>query len=874
MQGEGFNSRFNEYAASQNAPDLLFNNERIFYLSLKQGSGDTGPGIIFGSLDTIRRRTSRPYWSIEGRYMPHDVDHKRELQLGGEETDTDNMWMLESSANRSSGSIIRNSRKNRIEAVLNRSRPHLVNPPAGYEEVRQNYTTIIENGVVADSGLNVAGNPDQNYELNEIKGGEHLSGLNFLTESEVEAAGLRGSPEELVLFTSQTGGLPIRIPWDEAARAENRKDNLDIFLGRRGGAAVIINVVRYNSLSGDDNSGGNGQILCTAFPGAGGLIKEKSNLAYEIEPVGGISYGGYITRSSIERATERALEFEKLSPIVLSEVELDPETGLAGRGIISPTIPLISNAEIELVINEDGVRLRKIFNKSDFDFPSPFEIKDTTLEVFAGTQGLGIEGRVDFGIEHVGEGHIGASASTSGGFELEGAFNFDSDLFDPAAISVEYKDETWTIGGEIGIPEGKIRGIRNASITATYSEGNFEATGEAELDIPGIERGTMNIQYSDEGFSIGGAFDLSSDIPGIRSGRVEATVSRQSGDEEYNVLVRGTAQPDIPGINSSLSIEYDNGALTIAGTVSYSRGMLSGEVTVGATNRTINEEGMPEVEPDDTMRVYGSGSLTLRLTPWLEATAGVTFLPNGEMEIQGRIGLPATVDVFPRREFRRNLFRAPTIEIPLFAIPVGPRSIGLVAQIGGGLDFSAGFGPGQLRELYAEITYNPDREEETELSGRGMFAIPADAGLTLSGDVGLGVSVAIASLTGGIELAGTLGLEGEASAAVDVNWTPQTGIELDAEGRVMVNPKFLFDVNAFARAKVGIGRLSRSKTWRHNLAGFEWGPDIRFGLVFPVHYKEGEAFSLSFDDIEVIYPELNIPRMARGLASDIKNDLF
>src|SRR5690554_5200837 len=212
--------------------------------------------------------------------------------------------------------------------------------------------------------------------------------------------------------------------------------------------------------------------------------------------------------------------------------------------------------------------------------------------------------------------------------------------------------------------------------------------------------------------------------------------------------------------------------------------MLSGTVNVGATNRPVNEAGTPEGDPGRTLRVYGGGNLTLTLTPWLQATAGVQFLENGEIEVTGEIGIPDRVDLYDRKSIDRNLFTAPAIEIPLFAIPLGPRSVGLVARITGGLDFSAGFGPGQLRELSAMVTYNPDREEETTLVGRGMFVIPADAGLTLRGDLGLGVSVGFASLTGGIELAGTLGLAGEAAAGVELNWSPLTGGMLDALGSI------------------------------------------------------------------------------------------
>jgi len=880
MTGTGFTTRFTDYAASQNAPNLRFNGEQIFYLTLKGGgsrraAGATpgNEGVIFGSIDTIKRRTSRPFWTSSGEFKPLDVDHKREIQLGGGETDTANMWMLESSANRSSGSNINIKKNQAIQQLLDAGRSSLIDPPSDVEAAKENYDIVVENGVIADRSIDGTGDPNLNWELPQIQQGVHLGGLKFLTEAEVDAAGLRGSPDELIFFTNLTGGKPIKVPWDEQAKTAGRKDGLNLRLGKRGGAGLFVNSIVYNSSSGEGNFGGTGSIICTAFPGSTGMIKEKTNLAFTIRPMAGVSYGGYIEPSSVLQACLHALEFKHMSPITLNQATLDDDIGLSAVGQIAPSVPLISNANIEVVIDETGARIRKLFQKSDFSFPAPFEVTNTSLEVFAGTAGFGLTGEMNFKIQNVGDGFLRGSVTTESGFALAGGFNFDSSLFDPASIEVSYANEIFTIGGTVGIPEGKVRGVKRATITASYSENTFTATGDAELDIPGIQRGNMQATYNNEGFSIGGEFQLRNDIPGIRGGNVSATISKQNGDEGYNVRVSGTAQPNIPGVNSSLTVTYDNGALTLAGSADYSRGMLSGSVTVGATNRTIGEDGQPTGEPDDTMRVYGGGTLTLQLTPWLAATAGVKFLPNGEMEVTARLATD-TYDVFPRKQFDRNLFTVPTIEIPLFAIPLGPRSLGLVAQVGGGLDFTAGFGPGQLRNLSAEITYNPEHEDETTVSGHGEFAIPADAGLTMHGDLGLGLSVGIASLSGGIELAGTLGLEGEAGASVDVNWSPQTGLALDAEGHITANPKFVFDVNAFARASLGIGWFSISETWRYNLASFSWGPDIQFGLVFPIHYQEGEPFDISFEDIEVIYPELDVIDMAKNLASDVKDEIF
>lgn len=863
----GFSAIFNRKVFIDNAPETMFGGDRIFYLSLKGNEKN----IILGNLESIKTRVSRPYWDKDGNYVPHDVDHKIEIQLGGSNT-IDNMWLLEANANRSSGSQIKNSKKNQIESLLNEARPFLLDKTPSPEKIKTEYEITVKQVL---GNLNEPPQSGQFWEKDQVEQGEPLEGLNFLTEGQIEEQGLRGSPSKLVLFTGSVGGKMIEIPWNEEARSSKRRDGLDIFLGKRGGAVTGINSVIYNSTEGEPKLGGTGNIICT-FPMNESVIERRTGLAFSIVPLPGVSYGGLIERSSIARALEHALELKYLSPITLSTAELDADSGLSANGIVAPTIPIIANAEIGIEINEQGVRIFKTFTSNDLNFPSPFEIRECNLTVFIepNNLNLGISGQISFGIENVGEGYIGATDSTSGGFELEGAFNFDSELFDPAGIRVEYKENIWTIGGAIGIPQGKIRGIKRATIHADYSENTFSADGEAELDIPGINKGTMEVVYGEDGFSMSGEFNLNNDIPGISSGRVTASVAKAAEEEGYRVSVTGTAVPAIPGIHSELAVGYENGALTISGRAAYNRGMLSGEINIGVTNRSIGDDGAPSGEPDGTLRVYGGGRLTLRLTPWLQAIAGVQFLPNGEIEVVGEIGIPNTVDIFGRKAFDKNLFNAPTIEIPIFAIPLGPKSLGVVAQISGGLDFSAGFGPGQLRELNVGIRYNPDREQETTITGRGLFVIPADAGLTLRGNLGLGVSIAIASLTGGIELAGTLGLEGEASAGVDVNWSPQTGLSLDATGSVMVNTKFTFDINAYARASLDLLITSISETWRYNLASFSWGPDIQFGIVFPVHYKEGEPFDMSFDDIEVVYSDLDIIAMAKNLGVSIKNRLF
>jgi len=867
-----------------------------------------------GDVDLIAPLLKVPFWvSSSGEKEYFQIDHKEELQQKGwprkkEAGKIDNLFLLSAEANRNSGNIIRKNVDKEIQDLI-RTDEALRTALASKGIDVSKINVKLANNVKSEFDIYYKSYTDcsdpsaiSTWDKSSIEKGDHIEALlkrqkgkgkvslydfqdpkpNPLLPFDVHPANMDlanqiGSSSSYVIYWGDNLSSRTKTGWDKPDEI-TKKLSSDMFNPRLTIHSKFFNAkeMEFNPLIKEGKIGHMGG---EPFKFKKGKIKEILILPdffkWPIIKMPGTTYAGYLLSSDLKNFINNSkAEFALLSPFTIDYLQIT-ENGLYARGILTPSVPFISKANIEIIITEDDVRLYKLFSTSDLEIPSPFSIHDVTLSMGYGLKnGFFIDGIVNFGIDGVGDGFIGAAASSTGGLELEGEFNFDSELFDPASINVSYKDETWTIGGKIGIPKGKIRGITNASITAEYSEGTLTASGEAELDIPGIKNGKMDVIYGEKGFSVSGDFDLKDDIPGIKGGNVTATIARNEGDEGYSVTATGTAQPDIQGINSTLKVTYENGAFSIMGIADYNRGMLSGNITVGVANRSDENNDKAVAKDSNKLRLYGGGSLSLTLTPWLKATAGVQFLENGELEVIGKIGLPGTVDIFDRKSIDRNLFTVPAIEIPIFAIPIGPKSIGIVARITGGLDFSAGFGPGQLRKLEAEVKYNPDKEEETTVTGSGLFVIPADAGLTLRGDLGLGASVAIASLTGGIELAGELGLAGEASAAVIINWSPQAGFVMDASGSIMANPKFSFEVNAFARASLDLWIKTLSKTWRHNLAAFTWGPDIMFGIIFPIHYKEGEAFDISFDDIRVIYPNLDLVKTSIGLARDVKEKIF
>jgi hypothetical protein len=416
------------------------------------------------------------------------------------------------------------------------------------------------------------------------------------------------------------------------------------------------------------------------------------------------------------------------------------------------------------------------------------------------------------------------------------------------------------MGGTITIQEGKVPGIRTATINVDYSQGSgFSARGEAQLNVPGVESGTIEITHNEEeGFVIGGQFNLSQGR-GIRGGQISARVQEKPDGSGYAVSAHGEAQPDIPGINSNLIVDYNDGAFTAEVSADYSRGMLSGQIHAGVTNRTVNEDGTlaETASENNELVVFGDGQLTIQIAPWLQGTAGVRFAPNGEITVIGEIGLPGDLEIFARQEINRSIFNI-AVQAPIFP--------GVVAEIGGGLSATAGIGPGVIDQLVLRVEYNPAHEENTHITGDAHLNIPANAGLRLSVRAGIGLGIPLASVTGGLDIGGTLGIEGAAEAGVHVDWTPTTGLDIAAELAVHAQPSFTFDIGGYVSVRA-LGASIYDNRWE--FASYTFGSDYRFGIRLPIHYHEGEPFEVSTDDIEFEVPDIDTNQLLSGLIDRI-----
>lgn len=861
IKGKGVSDKVDQMLPDSKAIESL-SGKKIFYLKLK---GEKS--FLIGERENLKERLKLPNWSNKtGKHSPLTVDHRHELQLKGPHR-IENFQLLELKANLSAGSLIKAEIYRKIRAAVEPKEGKKIpkGMPKDPKEIRNKYQVIFTN--ISDKGPSLAGRPDDRYELHDVQiEGKHLENLEVLSAKQIDNVyKIREDPTRLKIFFSAAAGAPKEIDWEPGIPGKDIKRKN--FGGIKG-----LNLTHVDYAPGTPGSPGKGKIFGNVFSDSEVLVEKdfKADLIEDAQ---------YITRidAASVKAQIRSLRANGFSPIEIFDADIE-DRGVVARGVLRPDLPIFKDLHIDLTIDGQDVSLSKTFDTSDFNFPGPIRVTDASLTLSAGTAGFTVSGDVFYEIERVGKGKLSGRGSTRDGFSIVGSFDFDTSFFDPAKVHVEYtraenRKGKFSGGGEIGIKPGKVRGIKSANVTVSFDDDRIDAKGLIKPDIPAVEQADLTMHYSkEEGMVIGGDLQLKKDIPGISDGSVHAEVSKKPGSERYIVKASGKATPKIPGVSSKLAVTYDDGAFDAVVTAGYEKGMLKGSVTVGATNRPVGDDGKPAGPPpahSDKITLYGGGSVTLRLTPWLEGTAAIRFKPNGEVEVTGKIGLPKTVNIFDERKVEKNLFKI-GIDIPIVGVAVLGKRIGIFLNISGGLDLSAGIGPGQLQDVNVSVTYNPAHEEDTKVRGHAALHIPAHAGLRLFVRGALGAGIPIVSAQAGIELGGRLGIEGAARAEVDIDWNPKKGLVLDAKAEISAEPTFKFDITGFVLVEADLLLKTITlyeKKWQ--LAAVEYGSGLKLGLKLPIHYEEGKPFNVSLSDIQFEVPKVDATEVLKGLIKKI-----
>lgn len=154
----------------------------------------------------------------------------------------------------------------------------------------------------------------------------------------------------------------------------------------------------------------------------------------------------------------------------------------------------------------------------------------------------------------------------------------------------------------------------------------------------------------------------------------------------------------------------------------------------------------------------------------------------------------------------------------------------------------------------------------THITGKAHVNVPAGARLRLGARAGIGLGITGASATGGLDLGGTLGIAGAAEAGVHIDWMSAKGLQVDAECYLHAEPKFKFDVSGYV-AVTALGMSIYDNRWE--LAAYELGSNLRLGVRFPIHYREGQPFDVSLDNVQFEVPDVDPAALVHDLGGRI-----
>lgn len=829
---------------------------------------DRTRSFVVGTREEIAAQSRLPNWNKRGRGQYFQVDHVQEWQIGGTH-DLDNFQLLDATTNQNSGNALRGEIRDRIEAARDLLLGAVPTVDSGQEdiysplrksadEIRGSFKSV---KFRRKSGTPLGGvrGPDDHWTKDEIEAGDHVNALRPLSSSEAAQFQLLGDPTNVVVYLGGGASRPRNIRWgnDGPVGSTNRR--------RWGGKGFDL-----TGVSGDAS----GATSLTAD-----IYKRTSSIRGEgvtvpLSPLSGEEYTYVI--GDLTSIIRNNVSLDGLSPITVDFASIGDDA-LITRGTVRPSPQIFKrDVAIDLEINGDEIRISKTFTAGEFDIPGPVTITDSALTVSAGVGGggpsLSVDGNLNFEVDRVGKGNLRGMGSTSGGFSVEGTFDFDPALFRgaDAQITVGYADDTFTGSGTLKIGDGQITGIRSAELTVNVENDVWSAEGSVEPKIPGVSQGTLSMTFDPNGgFEILGELTLGAEIPRLKSGKINARLAKEG--EEYKVSAGGTAELDIPGVDAGLTVSYDDGTFNAEANVAYARGLASGTLSVGATNMPVDPEtGMvTEGDPTDTVAIFGSGSVTIRFTPWLEGTAGLAIKPDGQMEVTGRVALPSSLEVFPEKSLDRELISV-GVDIPIVGVAVAGQRIGIFLNISGALNAKASIGPGTLEDVAVEVTYNPEDESSARITGSARFVVPAEAGLRLAIQGAIGAGIPVVSARAGLEIGGELGVEGEASASAQVEWTPANGLSMEAEVGVSAAPKFTFDITGFVDVTADLLLTEielYSKRWQ--LAAFEYGSGKEVGAKLTVKVENNEVQPISMNDIEFTAPDIDPVAIARGLISQV-----
>jgi hypothetical protein len=522
----------------------------------------------------------------------------------------------------------------------------------------------------------------------------------------------------------------------------------------------------------------------------------------------------------------------------------DEGGNLAGHGTITPSVPLLSRVPITIDWDRNGLRGSVQAPTDRLSLP-PFRITEAALTVSLAPQ-LSAGGHVAFVLGRVAEGRIEAGVDTSG-FFARGNITATIPGLDSAQGQVEYRPATG-LSGFVVVRASRPTGIvRSGEVRLDLVRGSWSVSGQVTGMLPGNNPVELSVRKSGDRVVYTGRATLN--VPALRPVDVEV-----SYDGEH---VSGSARTtfSLLGANGEMQLRYRDGQFSGTGSVQLQRGRFSGRLEA-----TMDEDGV----------LSGRGQGSVEIRPGLVATIAIEYGRDRRLKTTGELRFPP-YRFLDQRGSRYQIFQRSLPDIPIFAIPLGIGSVGLVARIGGGLAARYSFGPGEIRDMVIRATLYPlEPDLQAELSASARLVLPAEAGLELSVRAGIGASVAFASATGGITVTGGVLLRGGLDATATLAYAHDL-LTFDAMARIQVEPVLTLRIEADIMIEAAVGGPWR---WPYELASYEFGSGLRFGMVTPFHYRSDQPLQLpALSDIQWIVPQIDVSQLALQIAGRVRQGI-
>ncbi|MFD9050302.1 eCIS core domain-containing protein [Streptomyces zaomyceticus] len=520
------------------------------------------------------------------------------------------------------------------------------------------------------------------------------------------------------------------------------------------------------------------------------------------------------------------------------------EEGLAGRGTLTPSVPLLSRVPITVDWDRSGLRGAVQAPAEKLSLP-PFKVTESALTLsLAPTFQAG--GHVAFVLGSVVDGRIEAGADAHGLF-AKGRIVGRIPGLDEATGDLAYRPATGLTGFFVARASRTSGLVRGGEVRLDVNGDVWRVGGWIQAVLPGESPAKLTVRRSGDRILYGGEATLK--VPGLRPVDIALTYDGER--------VTGSARTTFAllGAEGAIALRYRDGNFSGDGSVELKRGRFAGRL-----DAHLDEDG----------RISGRGTGSLTIRPGLVGTVGVEYGRDRKLRVSGELRFPPYRFLEPRGA-RYELFRHSLPDIPIFAIPLGIGAVGLVARIGGGLAVHYRFGPGELRDMVIRGAFNPLEEEmNAELAAEARLAIPAEAGLEMFVRAGIGASVAIASATGGITLTGGVLLRGGLDASARLAYAKGV-LTFDTLARISVQPVLTLRIEADIVIEAAVGG-----TWRfpYQLASYSYATGLEFGMIAPFHYQSDQPLRLpEARDIQWIVPQIDVTALANRVAGQVRTGL-